>query len=153
MAPKGCHIGAGTVLAPADVARLDDVGGRLVVSPNVDPAVIQEAAGRRMATLPGVFTPTEAFTALAAGASGLKFFPASVLGPGGIAAIRAVLPADATIGAVGGVSERDFAAYAAKGIGVFGLGSSLFTPALTAAEVGARARAAIQEYDRVYGAA
>ena len=153
MAPPRCLVGAGTVLTAADVARLHDIGGRLVVSPNVDAAVIEEAARRRMVTLPGVFTPTEAIAALAAGASGLKFFPASVLGAGGIAAIRAVLPGDATVGAVGGVSERDFEAYAQKDIRVFGLGSSLFTPSLTAAEVGARARAAVEEYDRVYGTA
>ena len=96
-------------------------------------------------------TPTEALAALKAGASGLKFFPASVLGPSGIAAIKAVLPAGIEIGAVGGVSDKDFPAYAAAGIRTFGLGSSLYRPGITAAEVRARARTTIAAYDAVYG--
>ncbi|MEY9788744.1 2-dehydro-3-deoxyphosphogalactonate aldolase [Sinorhizobium fredii] len=89
MAPAHCLIGAGTVLTTADVEQLDNVGGRLMVSPNVELSVIRLAAAKGMVTMPGVFTPTEALAAAAAGASGLKFFPASVLGPSGIAAIRA----------------------------------------------------------------
>jgi 2-dehydro-3-deoxyphosphogalactonate aldolase len=104
-----------------------------------------------MVTMPGVLTPTEAITALRAGASGLKFFPASLLGPAGISAISVVLPKGTEIGAVGGVSDKDFAAYAAAGIRTFGLGSSLYKPGASAAEVRARARATIAAYDAVHG--
>lgn len=152
MAPEGCLIGAGTVLTVADVGRLADVGGRLMVSPNVEPDVIAAAAERGMVTMPGVFTPTEALAAARAGATGLKFFPASVLGPSGIQAIRAVLPAELEIAAVGGVSDRNFADYAAIGIRSFGLGSSLYKPGMDGAEARARARTTIEAYDAVYGA-
>lgn len=153
MAPKDCLIGAGTVLTVEDVDELDRVGGKLMVSPNVEPAVIARAAGKGMVTMPGVFTPTEALAAARAGATGLKFFPASVLGPSGISAIRAVLPAELEIAAVGGVSEANFADYAKIGVRSFGLGSSLYKPGMSAAEAGARARATIEAYDRVYGEA
>ncbi|ASY61888.1 2-dehydro-3-deoxyphosphogalactonate aldolase [Sinorhizobium sojae CCBAU 05684] len=151
MAPAGCLIGAGTVLTTAQVDQLADVGGRLMVSPNVEPAVIRLAAARGMVTMPGVFTPTEALAAASAGASGLKFFPASVLGPAGIQAIRAVLPKDIEIAAVGGVSEANFAEYAKVGIRSFGLGSSLYKPGMSAAEVRQRAAATLATYDTVYG--
>lgn len=150
MAPDGALVGAGTVLTSDDVDRLADAGGRLMVSPNTDVAVIAHARSRGLVTMPGVFTPTEALAAARAGASALKFFPASVLGPDGIKAIRAVLPADLEIGAVGGVSERDFAAYAATGLRTFGLGSSLYRPGMSAGEVRQRARAAIAAYDAVF---
>jgi 2-dehydro-3-deoxyphosphogalactonate aldolase len=104
-----------------------------------------------MVTMPGVFSPSEAFLAIRLGASALKFFPASVLGPGGIAAMRAVLPAETLIGAVGGVSDKDFAGYKAAGVSVFGLGSSLFKPGMTVAEVVAKARAAVAAWDSVFG--
>jgi 2-dehydro-3-deoxyphosphogalactonate aldolase len=151
MAPPGSLIGAGTVLTTADVDRLADVGGRLMVSPNVEPAVIRLAAAKGMVTMPGVFTPTEALAAAGAGASGLKFFPASVLGPPGIAAIRAVLPGDLEIAAVGGVSEDNFADYAKIGVRSFGLGSSLYKPGMSAAEVRQRAVATLAAYDATYG--
>src|SRR5438874_1016192 len=146
-APREVLIGAGTVLTPQAVAQLHDVGGRLMVSPNVDPDVIASAAERGMVTLPGVFTATEALLAVKAGASGLKFFPASVLGASGISAIRAVLPADLMIAAVGGISDKNFAEYARTGIYAFGLGTSLYRPGMTAAEVAARAKATIHAYD------
>jgi 2-dehydro-3-deoxyphosphogalactonate aldolase len=146
-AAAGVLIGAGTVLTAADVARLDGVGGRLLVTPNIDLDVIAEARKRGMVTMPGVFTPTEALRAARAGVSSLKFFPASVLGASGIAAIRAVLPPELMIAAVGGVSDRNFAEYTRAGIHAFGLGSSLYKPGMTAAEVAARARASIQAYD------
>ncbi|MCZ4090126.1 2-dehydro-3-deoxy-6-phosphogalactonate aldolase [Sinorhizobium psoraleae] len=150
MAPANCLIGAGTVLTMAQVEQLADVGGRLMVSPNVEPSVIKLAATKGMVTMPGVFTPTEALAAAGAGATGLKFFPASVLGPSGIAAIRAVLPSDIEIAAVGGVAESNFADYAKIGIRSFGLGSSLYKPGMTAAEVGERATATLEAYDAVY---
>jgi 2-dehydro-3-deoxyphosphogalactonate aldolase len=150
-APENCLIGAGTVLTVEDVERLNGAGGRLLVSPNIVPAVIERACRYGMVSMPGVMTPTEAFAALDAGASALKFFPAGVLGAKGIAAIKAVLPAGTEIGAVGGVSERNFAEYAAVGVRTFGLGSSLYKPGMTPAEIGVRARAAVEAYDRLYG--
>ncbi|WP_378946268.1 2-dehydro-3-deoxy-6-phosphogalactonate aldolase [Mesorhizobium sp. ANAO-SY3R2] len=144
-------VGGGTVVWAKDVDQLNDAGGRLLVSPNIDAEVMGRAAVRKMVTMPGVFTPTEAFLALRLGASALKFFPASVLGAGGIAAIRAVLPKETQVGVVGGVSEADFAAYAKVGVQLFGLGSSLYKPGMSAAEVGARARAAVAGWDAIQG--
>lgn len=142
-----CHIGAGTVLTAADCARLADSGGRLMVAPNVDADVLAMAQARHLVTMPGVFSPTEAFLALRCGASALKFFPASVLGPAGIAAQLAVLPKDTVVGAVGGVSDQNLAAYWAAGVRAFGLGSSLYRPGMTAAEVRLTARASVEAFD------
>ncbi|RFC62469.1 2-dehydro-3-deoxy-6-phosphogalactonate aldolase [Fulvimarina endophytica] len=150
LAPEHCLIGAGTVLSVEDVSRLDDVGGRLLVAPNVDREVLEAAHSFGMVTMPGVFTPSEAFSALKAKASALKFFPASVLGAKGIAAIRAVLPASTLVGAVGGVGDEDFASYAKAGVRAFGLGSSLYKPGFTAAEVRERASAAVEAFDRAF---
>ncbi len=138
--------GAGTVLSADNVRSLADAGGRLLVSPNIDAEVMAEAARHGMVTMPGVFTPTEAFQALRLGASGLKFFPASVLGASGIAAMRAVLPHDAVLGAVGGVGDGDFAAYRKAGVRAFGLGSSLYKPGMDAQSVRMRAKAAVVAY-------
>jgi 2-dehydro-3-deoxyphosphogalactonate aldolase len=148
--PAGILVGAGTVLTPDAAGAVADAGGRLMVSPNADPSVIRAAAGRGMVTMPGVFTPSEAFTALGAGASALKFFPASAIGPSGIAAIRAVLPRDTVVGAVGGVADADFAAFVPAGVTAFGLGSSLYKPGFTAAEVAGRARSAVRAWDSVF---
>jgi len=142
-------VGGGTVVWAKDVDRLNDAGGRLLVSPNIDAEVMGRAAAHKMVTMPGVMTPTDAFLALRLGASALKFFPASVLGPGGISAIRAVLPKETQVGVVGGVSEIDFAAYAKVGVQLFGLGSSLYKPGMSAAEVGERARAAVAGWDAI----
>jgi 2-dehydro-3-deoxyphosphogalactonate aldolase len=114
--------------------------------------VVQQAARLGLVSMPGVFTPTEAFAALAAGASGLKFFPAGVLGPSGIGAMRAVLPRGTILGAVGGISDASFAPYAAVGVTAFGLGTSLYQPGFDAAEVRRRADAAVAAYDRVFAA-
>lgn len=146
-APAGILVGAGTVLTVEDVDRLHDAGGRLMVSPNVDVDVIARARAHGMVTMPGVFTPTEALLAAKASASSLKFFPASVLGAAGITAIRAVLPAGLMIAAVGGVSDKNFADYIKAGIVAFGLGSSLYKPGMTTAEVAARANTTIEAYD------
>ncbi len=148
--PSGAIVGAGTVLAVEDVDRLADCGGRLMVSPNTDTEVIRQAGERGLITMPGVFTATEAFAALKAGASGLKFFPASALGPQGVAAIRTVLPAGTKIGAVGGVSEADFADYAKVKISIFGLGSSLFRPGFSPSEIGERAKRAVAAWDAIF---
>ena len=147
-APANVLIGAGTVLTAGDVDRLHDAGGKLMVSPNVDTEVLARAHQHGMVTMPGVFSPTEALLAARSGASSLKFFPASVLGASGIAAIRAVLPADVMIAAVGGVSDQNFADYIKGGVTAFGLGSSLYKPGMTAADVAARARATIDAYDQ-----
>lgn len=152
MAPSDALIGAGTVLTSEDVDRLEQAGGRLFVSPNVDVPVLSHAVSKGMVTLPGVFTPTEALAAARAGATGLKFFPASALGVSGINAIRAVLPADLMIAAVGGVSDENFADYAKGGIRAFGLGSSLYKPGMRAGDVAQRARATVAAYDEAFGA-
>ena len=151
--PKTALVGAGTVLTPADVDGLHKAGGRLLVSPNIDAEVMARAMHHGMVTMPGVFTPTEAFLAIKLGASALKFFPASVLGASGISAMRAVLPARTLVGAVGGVSEKDFAGYKAAGVTAFGLGSSLFKPGMSVDEVAARAHAAVTAWDAVFGEA
>ncbi|WP_266030854.1 2-dehydro-3-deoxy-6-phosphogalactonate aldolase [Brucella intermedia] len=151
LAPVNVLIGAGTVLSVEDVDRLNDVGGRLLVSPNVEPEVIRRAGQHGMVTMPGVFTPTEAFSAIRAGASALKFFPASVLGADGIKAVCAVLPKDVPVGAVGGVSEADFATYRTAGVNCFGLGSSLYKAGFTAAEVRERAERAVAAWDKIAG--
>ncbi|WP_342711345.1 2-dehydro-3-deoxy-6-phosphogalactonate aldolase [Bradyrhizobium sp. B124] len=148
LAPADVLIGAGTVLTTGDVDRLHDAGGRLMVSPNVDVDVLARARHHAMITMPGVFSPTEALLAARAGASSLKFFPASVLGASGISAIRAVLPPDVMLAAVGGVSDQNFAEYVKAGIRAFGLGSSLYKPGMTAADVAVRAKVTIEAYDR-----
>ena len=136
-------VGAGTVLAVEDVARVQDAGGRFIVSPDTNPAVIAEAKRRGMDALPGYFTATEAFAALAAGAAGLKLFPAEGASPALLKAQRAVLPADAKVLAVGGVSENTMAEWRAAGADGFGLGSNLYKPGRTAADVAAAARSLI----------
>ncbi|MET0749222.1 MAG: 2-dehydro-3-deoxy-6-phosphogalactonate aldolase [Rhizobium sp.] len=151
MAPADCLIGAGTVLTVEGVDRLDAAGGKLLVTPNVEPAVISRGRDLGMVTMPGCFTATEALAAARAGASGLKFFPAGVLGAAGINGIRAVLPPELTIAAVGGVSDQNFADYTKAGILAFGLGTSLYKPGMTAAEVAERARVTIYAYDAAIG--
>jgi 2-dehydro-3-deoxyphosphogalactonate aldolase len=152
MAPADCLIGAGTVLTVEDVDRLDAAGGRLLVTPNVEPAVISRAHEKGMVSMPGCFTATEALAAARAGATGLKFFPAGSLGASGITAIRAVLPPELVIAAVGGVSDKNFADYTKAGILAFGLGTSLYKPGMTAAEVAERAKVTILAYDAAIGA-
>jgi 2-dehydro-3-deoxyphosphogalactonate aldolase len=144
---RDCVIGAGTVLTAPDCARVSDAGGRLMVSPNVDAEVLAMAQAKGMVSLPGVFSPTEALLAVRANASALKFFPASVIGPSGIAAVRAVLPPETIICAVGGVSDKNYAAYIAADIRAFGLGSSLYRPGMTATQVRVTAQTAIAAYD------
>lgn len=152
MAPADCLIGAGTVLTVEDVDRLGSAGGRLLVTPNVEPDVIVRARDKGMVTMPGVFTPTEALAAARAGATGLKFFPASVLGPSGITAIRAILPPDLVVAAVGGVSDKNFGDYTKAGILAFGLGTSLYKPGMSAQDVAERAKTTIYAYDAAIGA-
>ncbi len=140
-------IGAGTVLTQADVERVAEAGGRLVVSPNCDPAVIAATTARGMESWPGTFTATECFAALAAGATGLKIFPALQMGPEGLAALRAVLPKACQVYMVGGVGPENFAAYLAAGADGFGIGSALYKPGLSVAEVAARAAALVAAWE------
>lgn len=144
-------IGAGTVLSPAEVAEVANAGGRLIVSPNCDPAVIGATKSAGLQSFPGVLTPTECFVALKAGADGLKFFPSSLLGPEGLKAIRAVLPAGTKLYAVGGAGPDNFAAWRQAGADGFGIGSALYTPGLSASEVGARAAMIVAAYDAAFG--
>ena len=136
----GALVGAGTVLSVDDVARVAEAGGQLIVAPNADPAVIGAARDRGMAVLPGVATPTEAFTALAAGADGLKLFPAEALPPAVVKAWRAVLPAATPLIPVGGITPDAMAAYLAAGANGFGLGSALYKPGQSASEVSQQAQ-------------
>lgn len=152
LAPASCLIGAGTVLEVPQVDRLKSVGGNLLVTPNVEPAVIRRAVEHGMVTMPGVFTATEALLATRSGAAALKFFPASALGPAGISAISAILPKGLPIGAVGGVSDADFGAYLKVGVSCFGLGSSLYKPGDSAATVAEKAKRTIAAYDAAVSA-
>jgi 2-dehydro-3-deoxyphosphogalactonate aldolase len=123
-------IGAGTVLSVADVHAVKAAGGQLVVAPNCNLQVIKAAVGAGMVCLPGVATPTEAFAALEAGAHGLKIFPAEMVPPAAIKALRAVLPADCIILPVGGIGLHNMAAYRQAGANGFGLGSALYHSAM-----------------------
>lgn len=140
-------IGAGTVLSTSDVGRVAQAGGKLIVSPNCDQRVIAATKAADMQSWPGVMTPTECFAALKAGADGLKIFPASLLGPDGIRAIRAVLPPGTQVYAVGGAGAANFADWMAASADGFGIGSALYKPGFTVAEVAARARDMVAAFD------
>jgi 2-dehydro-3-deoxyphosphogalactonate aldolase len=144
----GAAIGAGTVLTADEADAVADVGGAFIVSPDANVSVIERTRARGMQSYPGVFTPTEAFTAIRAGATGLKFFPAEVLGPPGIRAMKAVLPPAIPLYAVGGANPDNFAEYFAAGCAGFGLGTYIFKPGMTPGDVAARAQAAVAAYDR-----
>jgi 2-dehydro-3-deoxyphosphogalactonate aldolase len=137
--PGEILVGAGTVLDPADVERIRDAGGRLIVMPHADPAVIRRAKEARLACTPGVATPTEAFAVLRAGADALKLFPAEGIPPAVVKAWRAVLPAGTMLLPVGGIRPDTMRPYVEAGADGFGLGSALFTPALSAEEIGRNA--------------
>lgn len=140
-------IGAGTVLSKKHVWAVSDAGGTFVVSPDTNKQVIEETVRLQMLSYPGVFTPTDAFRAIKAGATGLKFFPAEVLGPKGIKAMRAVLPPELPVYAVGGANPDNFGEYFAVGCTGFGLGTYIYKPGMDAAQVAERAAAAVAAYD------
>lgn len=134
-------VGAGTVLRRAEVGPVQAAGGRLVVAPNFSAEVVQEARELGLACLPGVATPTEAFAALDAGATGLKLFPAEMMGPPVVKALRAVLPADALLLPVGGITPLNAADYLAAGSDGLGIGSALYKPGRDATAVAQQAQA------------
>jgi 2-dehydro-3-deoxyphosphogalactonate aldolase len=140
-------IGAGTVLSRKHVWAVSDAGGTFIVSPDTNKQVIEETVRLQMLSYPGVFTPTDAFRAIKAGATGLKFFPAEVLGPKGIKAMKAVLPPEMPVYAVGGANPDNFSEYFAAGCTGFGLGTYIYKPGMTAADVAARAATAVASYD------
>lgn len=140
-------IGAGTILTTDQVDQVAAVGGKLIVSPNCDPTVISHTKVRGMQSWPGIFTPTEAFSALQAGADGLKLFPGSMAGPSGLQAMRAILPVGTQVYAVGGAGPENFDHWIEASADGFGLGSAVYKPGLTAADVGTRARAIVTAYD------
>ncbi len=133
-------VGAGTVLDVESVGRVAGAGGQIIVSPNTDPAVIAATRAENLVSMPGFFTPTEAFTAINAGAHALKLFPAEAASPAVLKAMRAVLPRDVPLLAVGGMVPDGIAAWRAAGADGFGLGGALFRPGITADAVGEAAR-------------
>lgn len=135
-----CVVGAGTVTSMADLIRTEAAGARIIVAPNTDAEIIAEAVSRGLIPYPGVATPTEAFTAIKAGARSLKLFPSDILGIGGMKAIQAVLPHGVEMLPVGGVDETNLAAWAAAGAGGAGIGSCLYRPGDGPDDVRARAR-------------
>jgi len=136
-------VGAGTVLTAADVARVKEAGGQLVVAPNFDADVVRAAKAAALQTLPGVMTPSEGFAALKAGADGLKLFPAEIIPPAVFKAWRAVFPADTLLLAVGGVGVDNIASYRDAGASGYGIGSALYKPGRPVAEIGKLAKALV----------
>lgn len=139
-----CLVGAGTVLTPAEVDRVHGAGGRIVVAPNCDPAVIRRALELGMRVFPGIATATEAFTAIDSGAAELKLFPAATYGSRHLKALKSVLPRHVRVFPVGGIGAQDIPEWLASGADGFGFGSELFTPAYTLAQIEARARGLIE---------
>jgi 2-dehydro-3-deoxyphosphogalactonate aldolase len=136
----GALVGAGTVLQAAQVRDVQSAGGQLVVAPNFEPAVLRQARELGLACVPGVGTATEAFRALEAGACALKLFPAEMIPPAAVKALRAVLPTGARLLPVGGITVANMAAYRAAGADGFGIGSALYAPGCDATEVKLRAQ-------------
>lgn len=140
-------IGAGTVLTDAEVRAVAEAGGRLIVSPNFDAEVVAQSKALGLQSFPGVFTASECFAALKAGADGLKVFPAFKLGTDGLKALRDVLPASAKVYAVGGVAATDLAAWTAAGADGFGIGGALYNAGASAQDVADKARAFVTAMD------
>lgn len=143
-------IGAGTVLDGASVRRLASIKAKMIVSPDSCSEIIAETKALGMLSFPGVFTATEAFAALRAGADGLKVFPAFKLGVEGFRALGAVLPEDVKSYAVGGVGPEAFAEWHSAGISGIGMGSNLYKPGYSGEQVSGLAKSIVREYDRVF---
>jgi len=141
-----CLTGAGTVLDPADVDRVADAGGRLLVTPNTNPAVIARGVEKRMVVMPGFYTPSEAFSAIAAGARTLKLFPAATAGTAHLKALLAVFPKDMPVYAVGGVGAGNMKEWRRAGAAGFGMGSDLFKPEFSDEEIAARGRQCVAAF-------
>lgn len=146
--PADAIVGGGTMLTVADVEAVHAAGGRLMVSPNCDVAVIRCAVELGMLCAPGVATPTEAFAALQAGAHALKLFPAEMVGHGGIKALKSVLPAGTDLWPVGGITPESMGPWKKAGATGFGIGSQLFAPGISAADVLTRGRAYVQAWQQ-----
>lgn len=144
-------IGAGTVLTTQQVEAVANVGGQLIVSPNADTDMIRRTRELGLQSWPGIFTPTEAFSALKAGATGLKLFPGSLAGPAGLSALRAVLPEGTQVFAVGGAGRENFAQWIEASADGFGIGSALYKPGMDIAEISERAIRIVQAYDEAVG--
>lgn len=140
-------VGAGTVLSADAVWLVAKAGGRLIVAPNTHAGTIAAARDAGMEVWPGVFTPTEAFAALRAGATGLKLFPSEVAGPAGLAALKQVLPEEVPVFAVGGVTAENMQAWLSAGADGFGIGSALFAPERRTRDVARRAAALVAAFD------
>lgn len=141
-------VGAGTVLTVEEVEQVAAVGGKLIVSPNCDADVIARSVERGLQSWPGVYTPTEAFTALRAGATGLKLFPGVMAGPSGLAAMRPILPTDSIVYAVGGAGPENFGDWIKAGADGFGIGSALFKPGMSVDQIAENARYIVAAYDK-----
>ncbi|MEX3007620.1 2-dehydro-3-deoxy-6-phosphogalactonate aldolase [Hoeflea sp. TYP-13] len=139
-------VGAGTVLTASDVSDVVEAGGRIIVAPNMNPEVGARAVSLDVKWCPGVLTPTEAFEALRLGAEVLKFFPAELVPPQAIAALRAVLPQGALVAAVGGITPETMRSYYSAGANSFGLGSALFRPSYELADLKQRATTFVKTY-------
>lgn len=144
-------VGAGTVLTPGAVRDVVQARGQIIISPNADADVIRETIAVDALSMPGVFTATEAFAALKAGAQVLKLFPSEIAGPAGLKALRAVLPVDQRLYAVGGVTPDNLSGWKAAGASGFGIGGALFKPGMTASDVGERARAFVSAWNATQG--
>jgi len=149
---RECLCGAGTVLKPAQVDAVAQAGGKLIVTPNINPAVIGRAVQLGLQVVPGFATATEAFVALDAGATSLKLFPASTYGVQHLKALRAVLP-PTRIFAVGGIGAQTLPEWSAAGIDGVAFGSEIFAPGRTPAEIGSRAVAIVAAWRQARGAA
>ncbi len=143
---KDMLIGAGTVMTPLQVQLVADMGGQLLVTPHADVAVVRAAKAAGLLACPGGFTPSEFFALLAAGADALKLFPAEAATPAVLRAVRAVLPPATMVLPVGGIGPDNMAAWRAAGASGFGIGSSIYKPGDTAAEVGRKARALLAAF-------
>ncbi len=139
--------GAGTVLTEDEVLKVADVGGKIIVSPNSNPSIIKKTKELNLYSFPGVFTPTECFQALDAGADALKFFPASLLKAKNFKAISSVLPKNIISIAVGGINENKFNKWLEVNITGFGLGSNLYKPGMLVEEVKLKANQIVKSYD------